>query len=71
MFFSGFVAFRKEMARTDATRQKALCGGGREAEGDSHAGAPELQVPAASEETRKKGPRGPRLTSVGDKRPWQ
>lgn len=52
------------MARVDPAGQKAVRRGSREAEGHTHAGTPELQVQAATEETREEGPGGAILPAV-------
>lgn len=53
------------MARSDAPGQATLRRGGREAQGNTHAGAPELQVPAEKTKTRQEGTRGTELATLG------
>lgn len=52
------------MARTDAPGPKALRGGGGETQGDTHAGAPELQVSPETQETCQEGTRRAGLAAV-------
>ena len=54
------------MARVDPAGQKAVRRGSREAEGHTHAGTPELQVQAATQETREEGPGGAILPAIRD-----